>query len=202
MRAKSARRRRERDTAVQRNRPVHYLTIKYVCHHQVDVYSFVPPQKNLLMIWFFFIFLPGIPLAQNGWKEGGNNVSNDQSLAAQLQEVKHQTSSGPVVNTGASTIKEQLKRVFEKLRLQIVEEFLEVSWFLQTLNENACCMTNLFDFNRETTVWPPCRTSIATYCSSKRKDTRRRNAVCSSHTCSNSRPSKLNWPKRKLGTRI
>ncbi|XP_045033460.1 ninein isoform X2 [Daphnia magna] len=70
---------------------------------------------------------------QNGWKEGGNNVSNDQSLAAQLQEVKHQTSSGPVVNTGASTIKEQLKRVFEKLRLQIVEEFLEGNDSVATL---------------------------------------------------------------------
>jgi len=35
--------------------------------------------------------------------------------------------------SAGSTIKEQLKRVFEKLRLQIVEEFLEVftsSYFL------------------------------------------------------------------------
>ncbi|XP_057374956.1 ninein-like isoform X2 [Daphnia carinata] len=70
---------------------------------------------------------------QNGWKEGANNVNNDQSLAAQLQEVKHQTSSGPVVNAGGSTIKEQLKRVFEKLRLQIVEEFLEGNDSVATL---------------------------------------------------------------------
>jgi hypothetical protein len=48
-----------------------------------------------------------------------------------LQEVKQeQCESGPVVNSaGGSTIKEQLKRVFEKLRLQIVEEFLEVRLF-------------------------------------------------------------------------
>ena len=61
-------------------------------------------------------------IAQDEMKENdrGENgpVEAQQSLAAQLQDVK----SGPVAGV---TIKEQLKRVFEKLRLQIVEEFLE-----------------------------------------------------------------------------
>ncbi|EFX84463.1 hypothetical protein DAPPUDRAFT_222984 [Daphnia pulex] len=72
---------------------------------------------------------------QNGWKEEGRSVNADQSLAAQLQEVKQeQCESGPVVNSaGGSTIKEQLKRVFEKLRLQIVEEFLEGNDSVATL---------------------------------------------------------------------
>lgn len=76
--------------------------------------------------WFWFFVSRYSIVTQKGWKDGLNIVTNDQSLAAQLQEVKHQTASGPVINAGSSTIKEQLKRVFEKLRLQIVEEFLEV----------------------------------------------------------------------------
>nr|CAH0106025.1 unnamed protein product [Daphnia galeata] len=65
----------------------------------------------------------------NGWKEEGLNT--DQSLAAQLQEVKHHQPSD--VDSRGSTIKEQLKRVFEKLRLQIVEEFLEGNDSVATL---------------------------------------------------------------------
>lgn len=58
-------------------------------------------------------------MKENGPKENGP-VEAQQSLATQLQlqDVK----SVPVAGV---TIKEQLKRVFEKLRLQIVEEFLE-----------------------------------------------------------------------------
>lgn len=52
------------------------------------------------------------------------DASEGQSLASQLQQVKQNGS--PVAGSAGSTIKEQLKRVFEKLRLQIVEEFLEV----------------------------------------------------------------------------
>ena len=64
---------------------------------------------------------------QDGARENGRREEEDgpveaqQSLAAQLQDVK---SSAPAAG-GAATIKEQLKRVFEKLRLQVVEEFLE-----------------------------------------------------------------------------
>jgi len=59
---------------------------------------------------------------ENGRREEEDGpVEAQQSLAAQLQDVK---SSAPAAG-GAATIKEQLKRVFEKLRLQVVEEFLE-----------------------------------------------------------------------------
>ncbi len=62
---------------------------------------------------------------QNGWGDCGTDAEL-QTLAAQLEEAKQLNNQGTSVGS-ASTIKEQLKRVFEKLRLQIVEEFLEVS---------------------------------------------------------------------------
>ena len=85
----------------------------------------------------FYFILKNIFLffwwTKNGWNGiNDSDHSEGQSLAAQLQEVKHINNSPMAVSAG-STIKEQLKRVFEKLRLQIVEEFLEVftsSYFL------------------------------------------------------------------------
>jgi hypothetical protein len=58
-------------------------------------------------------------VAQNGiHQQTPPQQQPQQSLAAQLQEVKQ-------IQSSTMGIKEQLKRVFEKLRLQIVEEFLE-----------------------------------------------------------------------------
>ena len=65
----------------------------------------------------FLFFFP--PFAQNGiHPQTPPQQQPQQSLAAQLQEVKQ-------IQSSTMGIKEQLKRVFEKLRLQIVEEFLE-----------------------------------------------------------------------------
>ena len=55
---------------------------------------------------------------QNGWKE--ELSPSDQSLAAQLELVKPSDSSPGTGVIGS------LKRVFEKLKLQYLEEFLEV----------------------------------------------------------------------------
>lgn len=61
--------------------------------------------------------------SQNGWKED-DEAPSEQSLAAQLQLAKPSESSASATGVIGS-----LKRVFEKLKLQYLEEFLEVIRF-------------------------------------------------------------------------